>query len=65
MELTEGEFKHKVLSAGSALSLYEVEFDDGVTEAFAASKIAECVYPKVDQEGNEYSLIDEIVDHEQ
>jgi hypothetical protein len=45
-------------------SLYEVEFDDGITQAFATNIIAENVYAKVDQEGNEYVLIDEIIDHE-
>jgi hypothetical protein len=45
-------------------SLYEVEFDDGATEAFAANIFAENVYAKVDHEGNQYSLLDEIVDHE-
>jgi hypothetical protein len=44
-------------------SLYKVEFDDGAKEAFAANIIAENVYAKVDAEENQYSLIDEIVDH--
>jgi hypothetical protein len=46
-------------------SLYELEFEDGVTEAFAPNIIAESVFAKVDDEGNEYALIDEIADHEQ
>jgi hypothetical protein len=45
-------------------SLY-AEFDDGIIEVFAANIIAESIYAKVDSEGNQYSLINEIIDHEQ
>ena len=44
-------------------SIYEVEFDDGRTEAFAANVIAESIYAEVDDEGQDKLLLDEIVDH--
>lgn len=44
-------------------SVYEVLFDDGHIETFAANTIAENIYAQVDDEGNVYSLIDEIIDH--
>ena len=44
-------------------SIYEVEFDDGRTEAFAANAIAEHLYAQVDDQGFQYLLIDEIIDH--
>jgi hypothetical protein len=45
-------------------SLYEVVFDDRLVEAFTANVIAENIYARVDHDGNLYTLIDEIVDHE-
>jgi len=45
-------------------SMYEVEFDDGHTEAFAANLIAEAIYEQVDDEGCSYRIIDKIVDHQ-
>ena len=44
-------------------SLYEVEFMDGSTETFAANVIAENIFEQVDDEGNLFRLVDEIVDH--
>ena len=44
-------------------SLYEVEFEDGTTEAFTANIIAESIYAQVDEEGNPFVLLDEIIDH--
>ena len=44
-------------------SIYEVEFEDGRTEAFAANAIAEHLYAQVDEQGFQYLLIDEIIDH--
>jgi hypothetical protein len=42
---------------------YEVEFQDGATDMFTANIIAESMYSQVDEVGNSYSLISEIVDH--
>jgi len=44
--------------------MYEVEFDDGHTKAFAANLIAEAIYKQVDDERRSYHIIDEIVDHQ-
>jgi len=44
-------------------SMYEVEFDDGHTKAFAANLIAEAIYKQVDDEACSYRIVDEIVDH--
>jgi hypothetical protein len=44
-------------------SLFEVEFDDGHIEAYAANLIAESMYEQVDSEGQVHRLMDEIVDH--
>ena len=43
---------------------YEVEFADGATDVFAANLIAENIYSQVDAEGNSYSIMSEIIDHE-
>ena len=43
---------------------YEVEFADGATDVFTANLIAENIYSQVDAEGNSYSIMSEIVDHE-
>jgi hypothetical protein len=42
---------------------YEVEFPDGATDVFTANIIAENLYAQVDDEGNSYSILSEIVDH--
>ena len=43
--------------------VYEVQFPDGHTEEFAANTIAENIYSQVDEEGNQFQLLDEVVDH--
>jgi hypothetical protein len=42
---------------------YEVEFTDGTIEQYAANIIAENMYAQVDDEGNMFQLLDEIMDH--
>jgi len=42
---------------------YVVQFSDGTEENFLASQIAECMFSQVDSEGNQFLLIDSIVDH--
>ena len=42
---------------------YEVEFTDGTTEKYAANVIAENMFAQVDDEGNMFQLLDEIIDH--
>ena len=42
---------------------YEVEFPDGATDVFTANIIAENLYAQVDDEGNSYSILGEIIDH--
>jgi len=42
---------------------YEVEFTDGTHEKYQANIIAENMYAQVDDEGNEFLLLDEITDH--
>jgi len=44
-------------------SIYEVEFDDGSTEAYLANIIAEHIYSQVDGEGYTQYMLNEIVDH--
>jgi len=43
--------------------LYEVEFPDGLTDAFTAKIIAENMFFQVDNEGHAYSILDKVVDH--
>lgn len=43
---------------------YEVEFPDGATDTFTANVIAENLYSQIDEEGNSYSIFQEIVDHQ-
>jgi hypothetical protein len=43
--------------------MYNVEFEDGTLESYAANQIAEAIYAQVDEEGRQYLLIDEIIDH--
>jgi hypothetical protein len=40
-------------------SQYEVEFDDGLVEAFLANTIADNIWARTDNDRNLYSLIDE------
>jgi hypothetical protein len=42
---------------------YEVKFTDGTIERYAANVIAENMYAQVDDEGNMFQLLDEIMDH--
>jgi len=44
-------------------SIYEVEFDDGSTEAYTVNIIAEHIYSQVDGEGYTQCMLNEIVDH--
>ena len=43
--------------------LYDVELADGSTESLTANLIAETLWSQVDEEGNQYSILKEIVDH--
>ena len=42
---------------------YEVKFTDGSREIFMANLIAENMYSQVDEEGQQYTLMSEIIDH--
>ena len=44
-------------------TLYEVEFDDGHVQSYAANIIAENIYEQLDDEGNLYRMVEEITDH--
>ena len=44
-------------------SIYDVEFTDGSIESFSANIIAESIFSHVDEEGNPFVLLDEIIDH--
>ena len=43
--------------------VYNVEFSDGENTKLGASIIAECMYAPCDIEGNQYRVMDHIVDH--
>jgi hypothetical protein len=43
---------------------YEVAFPDGSSGSYLANTIAENLYSQVDQEGRQFALISEIIDHE-
>ena len=43
--------------------VYNVEFSDGENVELGANIIAECLYAQCDIEGNQYRLMDHIVDH--
>jgi hypothetical protein len=43
--------------------VYEVQFSDGHTEEYATNVIAEAVYARVDDEGYEHLILDEIIDY--
>jgi hypothetical protein len=42
---------------------YEVKFTDGTTERYPANVIASNMYAQVDDKGNTFQLLSEIVDH--
>ena len=44
-------------------SMYEVEFQSGESEAFAANVIAENIYSQVDEEGRRHMVLLDIIDH--
>ena len=46
-----------------ATALYDIEFMDGVTEAYAANTIAEGIFAQVDDEGRRHLIFDGIIDH--
>jgi hypothetical protein len=43
--------------------IYEVQFPDGHTESYAANIIVENMYAQVDHEGNQFLLLEEIINH--
>ncbi len=43
---------------------YIVDFDDGDQTELTANKIAESLYLQCDPDGNQYVLLEEIVDHQ-
>ena len=45
-------------------SRYVVEYYDGSTDVLSANVIAEAIYSQVDDEGRDFLLLDDIVDHE-
>ena len=42
---------------------YDIEFTDGTIERYAANVIAENMFAQVDEEGNMYSILKEVMDH--
>jgi DUF917 family protein len=44
--------------------VYEVHFPDGQMKALATNAIAEAVHTQCDKDGNEYILLDVIVDYQ-
>jgi len=44
---------------------YEVIFPDGSVDSYVANTIAENIYSQVDEEGHNYALMREIIDHEE
>jgi len=42
--------------------IYEVTFPDGHSAEYSANTIAECLYSQIDSEGQQYVLMDEILD---
>jgi hypothetical protein len=42
---------------------YQVEFDDGELAAYSANVIAENMYAQCDEFGNQYRLMEELIDH--
>ena len=43
--------------------VYEVEFDDGDVTSLTANMIAQAIYTQCDAEGNQYMLLNQLVDH--
>lgn len=43
---------------------YEVIFPDGSVQSYLANTIAENLYSQVDDEGQGFSIMSEIIDHE-
>jgi hypothetical protein len=43
--------------------MYQVQFSDGTIQDYAANHIAEAIYAAVDDEGNRFVLLDEIIDY--
>jgi len=43
--------------------VYQVDFPDGDSAEYSANLIAECLYSQVDDEGRQYLLMSEIIDH--
>ncbi len=43
--------------------MYEVTFPDGHVEEYVANVIAENIYSQVDEEGNQFVMLKEIIDH--
>jgi hypothetical protein len=44
--------------------VYEFQFPDGTEQEYTANLIAESLYSQVDDEGNQFILMNEILDHE-
>lgn len=44
-------------------AVYDVDFEDGTSGAYAANIIAENIFQQVDDEGREHLLLDHILDH--
>ena len=42
---------------------YAVEFKDGRSESLSANQIAQNLYSQLDEEGNSYLLLEDIIDH--
>ena len=42
--------------------IYDIEFQDGHTEAISANIIAENLFSQIDEEGRRYAILDQIVD---
>ena len=43
--------------------LYDVEFQDGEIQDYAANVIAENMYAQVDADGHMHTMLDSIIDH--
>jgi len=43
--------------------MYQVQFSDGTIQDYSANRIAEAIYAAVDDEGNQFVLLDEILDY--
>ena len=45
------------------MGLYEVQFEDGRVDTYSANVIAENIFEQVDDKGQRWLLMDEIIDH--